>query len=55
MLALATWEASPNGETAARVKTDFDAVLDAWRRAGSEYDLQINSHAGPPQRLGEED
>ncbi len=55
MLALAIWEAEPDAESADKVKAAFDAVLNAWRRAANEYELQINLHAAPPQRFGEED
>ena len=37
MLALATWEADPSHESAARVKSAHDAVLTAWRQAAAEF------------------
>ena len=40
MLALATWEVAPDADAAAGVKAAFDAVVNAWRRAANEYDLQ---------------
>jgi len=39
-LALSHWEAGPDEDTKARVKSTYKAVLDAWRRAAAEYELE---------------
>ena len=51
MLALAKWEATPGDESAAGVKAAYEAVLNAWRRAATEYDLRTP----PTQTFAEEE
>ena len=51
MLALAMWEADPTDESAAGVKAAYKAVLNAWRRAATEYDLRTP----PTQTFAEEE
>ncbi len=45
MIALTAWEAAPSEPLRLRVRTAYDAVLDAWRQAAAEY----LAHRGTPR------
>ena len=40
MVALDAWEAEPTGDTKVGLKAAYKAVLDAWRRAATEFENQ---------------
>ena len=41
LLALVRWESDPSEETALRLHTAFDVVIDTWEKVAQRYDVRL--------------